>query len=100
MFKHDISYLSDAERQAIAEEFYGTSLATWQYNEDLPEGDGRERLGIIIDDVGPGVMVESSGEEVDLYGYTSVIGAAAQQNHIELELLREEVQRLRHGICQ
>lgn len=97
-FKHDIKYLNEEQLRQYAEQFYSMSLATWKYNDELPEADGRTKLGIIVEDV-DGVVL-SSETEVDLYSYTSVVGAAVQVQQQELELLREEVLRLRHGICQ
>lgn len=93
-FKHDVDYLTRNELDDIAERFYEIPLATWQYNDDIPEGDGRERMGFIIEDVpGEQHIIEKNGEEVDLYGYTSMVGATVQSLHLEINALKKQIEQ-------
>jgi hypothetical protein len=106
--KHDISYLSDKERERIRGELVSMPLATWKYN---TEGRGeKEHLGFIIDDQPPSSpAVRPSGERVDLYGYTSMAVAAIQAQDRQIEALRKEVESLKEelrrsrsasGVCE
>lgn len=95
--KHDIVYLSPTSRDRIRDEVVTMPLATWKYNDQDPNA--REHLGFIIDDQpATSPAVRSSGERVDLYGYTSMAVAAIQAQDAQIRELREEVTRLREEI--
>lgn len=75
--KRDIHYLSADERAAVARQALEMPLATWEYRWDPPER--KARLGFLIDDAPAGYAVDADGQHVDLYGYTSLALAAAQE---------------------
>jgi len=93
-YKHNIDYLTPNEVREYAERCYDLRLTTWNYN-DIQANDDRIHLGIITQDVGPGVAVTSDLDSVDLYGYTSLAIAAIQHQQQELEALRREVKLVR-----
>jgi hypothetical protein len=97
--KHEITYLTDADRDRIRDEVVTMPLATWKYIRE-PRGE-KEHLGFIIDDQPPSSpAVRPSGERVDLYGYTSMAVAAIQAQDREIEALRREVQSLRDELAR
>lgn len=81
-YKRDIRYLGGDERSALAKRALGTKLATWSYRWDPPGS--RERLGFIIDDDPASPAVTDDGGHVDLYGYTSMAIAAAQDQEARI----------------
>jgi hypothetical protein len=90
-FKQDIRYLLADELAKYRDELLHMRLATWRYK-DAPE---RQHLGIIIDDAEGSVAVESGGERVDVYGYTSLAVATLQLQAVEIEALKHEIAELR-----
>ena len=87
IYKHDIEYLTPSERANMAQELYSLPIAEWSYN-DADMNDDRRHVGIITQDVGPGPMVTSDMDEVDLYGYTSMAVIAIQELKAEIEVLK------------
>ncbi len=83
MYKHDIHYLDAAQRSSVADAALGMKLSTWRYNWDPP--DAPEHLGFVIDDTQGSYAVTADGGHVDLYGYTSLALAAAQDQERRLE---------------
>lgn len=75
--KRDIRYLGDAEQASLATAAAEMKLARWSYNWD-PRG-APPHLGFLIDDVEGSPAVTADGDHVDLYGYTSVVLALAQE---------------------
>ncbi|MDH5671475.1 MAG: tail fiber domain-containing protein [Myxococcales bacterium] len=91
-FKRDIHYLGVSERQAYADELMSLPLATYSYRADA---DGRPQLGFIIEDVEPSMSVDSSRDQVNLYGYTTMAVAALQVQAEQIEALSRELLLLR-----
>jgi hypothetical protein len=91
-FKKDIQYVTPAERTAYAARVLETPLATWRYKSST---DSRKHLGFIIEDVEPSPSVDAARDRVDLYGYTTMVVAALQEQAAEIAALRAEVQALR-----
>src|SRR5439155_6733855 len=60
--------------------------------------DDRTHLGVILDEVGPNLSVDATGDRVDLYGYTSMAVAALQTQAREIEALKNEVETLRQEL--
>jgi hypothetical protein len=92
--KKDISYLSDAELQALADRTMSTRLATYTYK----DGDPATHLGFIIDDDPTSPAVLQGRGRVDLYGYASMAVATLQVQEREIAELRQEIAALR-GAC-
>jgi hypothetical protein len=93
-YKQDIEYLSQDERQSLANDLQSIPLVRYRYK----EGPAREHLGFIIEDVEPSPSVDSQRDQVDLYGYTSMAVAALQQQHAEIEALKREVKELKAAL--
>jgi hypothetical protein len=93
-FKRDIEYLTDSEREQLAEELLATPLATFAYRGARP----RRQLGFVIEDIEPSPAVDGQRDRVDLYGYTTMAVAALQQQAVEIERLRRELRELRHEV--
>lgn len=110
-YKHGITYVGDAERASLGQQALGMKLARWRYNAEGAEGP--EHLGFIIDDAPQSFAVLPSGERVDVYGYTSLVLAAVQDEaersrardaelealRAELAGMRQELAQLRDGVC-
>jgi hypothetical protein len=92
-FKQDVAYLTDGEREACAREVRGLRLARYRY-----AGSSDVRLGIILEDDPPSVVVDRAREQVDLYGYASLAVAALQAQDRRLEALEREVRELRAAL--
>jgi len=91
--KKDIRYVDDKDQRALAEALLRFKLATYEYTD--PALAGRKRLGFIIEDVPQSPAVDRDGNMVDLYGYTSMVVAALQQQAKEIERLKQELSSLR-----
>jgi hypothetical protein len=91
--KKDIRYLDAAAVRRQRDAVLRIPLATWRYRWE--GDDAPERLGFLIDDVGPAACVQPSGERVDLYGYASMTVAAVQAQALEIAALRAELDALR-----
>jgi len=92
-FKQDVAYLTDGEREECARELRGLRLARYRY-----AGSGDLRLGIILEDDPPAVVVDRGREQVDLYGYASLAVAALQAQDRRLEALEREIRELRAAL--
>jgi len=92
-YKTNISYLSQAERAALADQLMRFPLASYDYKPGV--ADGGHHLGFIIDDVGASPAVAPTGGHVDLYGYTTMAVAALQTQAQEIVELRRQVEELR-----
>lgn len=92
-YKREIHYLSSNERQKASEDLLKMKLATWRYRDGLD--DGADHFGFMIDDVPGSAAVRPDGGHVDLYGYTSLAVAAIQQQQVELDALKVEIEALK-----
>ena len=93
--KKDIIYVDDEEREAIARQALGVSLAPYRYKNE--PRDARRRLGFIIDDQpNPSPAVLEDRTHIDEYGYTSMLLATVQQQAKELAELRRRIESLEH----
>jgi hypothetical protein len=92
-YKQDVKYLSADERGRAAKQALELPLATWRYKDGLD--DGKTHLGFLIDDAPTSPAVRADGQHVDLYGYTSLALAAVQQQQVEIEALRKELEALK-----
>ena len=88
-FKRDIEHLSEAEVADVYAELRELRLARWTYRS--PDRDGRRYLGFLLDET----AAQSTVDQVDLYGYTSMAVAGLQAQARELETLRAEVEALK-----
>jgi len=75
--KRDIRYLDEEGLGAAAATAGAMRLATWSYRWE-PAGTP-PHLGFLIDDAEGSAAVRADGERVDLYGYTSLVLAATQE---------------------
>lgn len=91
--KKDISYLSEREVEALADEAMGMRLSTWRYKGE--DAAARPHVGFLIDDMPESAAVAASGERVDLYGYTSMAIAATQVQDKRIDALERELAALR-----
>jgi hypothetical protein len=89
--KQDIHYLSEAELAQYQRELLEMKLAVWRYKHDP----AKQRLGIIIDDNEDSAAVDAPRDQLDLYGYTSMVVAALQMQAREIKALEQEVARLK-----
>jgi hypothetical protein len=100
--KYDIQYLNDVERRVLYEKLTQIPLASWRYKNLGPTAP--QNIGFIIEDLKQSPAVQSTGERVNLYGYTTMAVAAfqVQTQQIkklqgELVALRTELQGIRKG---
>ncbi len=91
-YKTDIAYVTDTDRQRLAQELLSVPLATYEYED---ANSCSQQLGFIIEDVEPSPSVYSDLDRVNLYGYTSMVVATVQQQQTEIERLRTELNALR-----
>jgi hypothetical protein len=94
--KKNILYLSEAERQRVAEDLARFKLASYEYRD--PALGGRRYLGFIIEDVPGSPAVDRDGTMVDLYGYTSMLVAAVQAQGEALAKLQSELAQVKRKL--
>ncbi len=95
-YKRDITYLTQAQRQALLSEVLRIPLATYHYADD--EEASSLRLGFIMEDVEPSLSINRDRDVVDVYAYTSMAVAAIQAQQEQIEALRREVEELRLAV--
>ena len=81
----------------MADTALSMKLARWRYRESAGD-DRREHFGIILEDTPGAPAVAADGLHVDLYGYTSMVLAAAQQEHRNVVRLERELDELRSEV--
>lgn len=95
--KAQVTYLTAAERAAAAASVQELRLASWRYKGALD--DGAEHVGFLIDDAAPSPAVRPDGEHVDLYGYTSLVVAALQEQQAQIATLEARLAEV-ESACQ
>jgi hypothetical protein len=80
----------------MAAETLSLRLATYEYK-SAPNA-GRRHLDFIIEDSPNIPAVDRDGDIVDLYSYTSMLVATTQAQQKQIELLRNQVDELRHKV--
>ncbi|MCK6573592.1 hypothetical protein L6V77_21130 [Myxococcota bacterium] len=102
-YKDDVRYLPPTEVDAKASALLSVKLAEYRYTRETPGG--KAHLGFIIDDGVPGDALRPSGDQVDLYGYTSLAVAALQAQARQIATLEARLAQLeaelgaRSGTC-
>jgi hypothetical protein len=96
--KDGISYLDDKELGAVRDELLRMKLARWHYKQE-PVG-ARSHLGFLIDDQPASDAVLPNGEQVDLYGYTSMATATIQLQQKQIDKLERELEALKKSVSQ
>lgn len=93
--KRKIRYVTPQERAALADKLLSVPLATWQYRlpADTPEGQ-QTHLGFMIDGSAPPEALRASGDQVDLYGYTSLTVATLQTQAEQIKALTVQIEAL------
>jgi len=87
--KTGIQYVASVEKKQLAEQVLGVKLARYQYADPSKPG---KRLGYILEDH-PEATFSGDGR-VDLYAYVSAMVALAQQQQVEIDLLKTELSAL------
>lgn len=95
--KTDVTYLDGESRARVAEEAKSLRLATFRYI-DPALGD-RRHLGIILEDAPDSPAADMAKLQVDLYAYTSMVLALAQEHEREIARLRAEIERLERAMA-
>lgn len=90
--KYGIEYVPPADLQRLHDDLLGMRMAHWHYRTESSQT--REHLGFIIDDQPNSPAVAANGQQVDLYGYTSMAVAAVQVQARQIEALEREVRAL------
>lgn len=90
-YKQDVRYLGAGEIQRLHDELMKFPLATYRYRHAASQ----THLGFVIDDVEPSLSIDSGGDIVDLYAYTTMAVAALQAQDRKIEALERELQELR-----
>ncbi len=92
-FKKDIDYVSEAQRDELANEALSIPLATYRYKSE-PNA-SKKHLGFIIDDQPEnGLAVQADRTHVDEYGYTSMLLATVQKQQREIDALTKRADAL------
>jgi hypothetical protein len=92
--KRDVAYLDDQAKVRLAEEVKRIRLAWYRYNEAPAE----QHLGFMIDDAPDSPAVDSRRDQIDLYGYLSMVVAALQQESARADAQEREIFDLRQRI--
>ncbi|CAN5652620.1 hypothetical protein BH09MYX1_BH09MYX1_27540 [soil metagenome] len=90
--KTDIRYLDPNDRAHVAAQARTLRLSTWHYKD--PALAKRERLGIILEDAPDAPSADMDKRQVDLYSYTSMVLALAQDQDREIKDLRARIDEL------
>jgi hypothetical protein len=89
-FKRDIHYVTDDERALLARHALSVPITTWRYVQQ-PDA---VRLGFLIDDIAPSPMIAPSGDQVDLYAYTTALLAVVQLQQEQIASLAARLEAL------
>jgi hypothetical protein len=74
---------------------YDVRLATYEYAD--PALEGRRHLGFIIEDQGANYSTDPERNQVDLYGYLSMLAGAVQSQQRRLVVLERELHSCRQA---
>lgn len=96
--KDGVDYLDEKELEAVRDQLLGMKMARWHYKQE-PVGT-KPHLGFMIDDQPNSAAVRPNGEQVDLYGYTSMATATIQVQQKQIEKLERELEKLRNTVNQ
>jgi hypothetical protein len=88
--KRDIEYIAPSERKVLAQEVLDVKLARYHYRDPAKPG---EKLGFILEDH-PNATFSGDGR-VDLYAYLSAVVAVTQEQQVEIERLKREIEALK-----
>ena len=91
--KREIHYLDGDELTRVAARAAGLRLATYRYLD--PALGGRRRLGYILEDSPESPSSDLERREVDLYSYSSMALALAQDQRRELRAMQSQIAALR-----
>jgi hypothetical protein len=97
-FKDDIHYVDDVEREMLHDEALHIRLATYNYKAQFDDPNQRH-LGFIIEDDPQSPAVQHGRDQVDLYGYISMVVATMQVQEKEIADLRRELDEAHQGVC-
>jgi hypothetical protein len=99
-FKDDVEYLDEAQLQQLHDETLRMHLATYNYKGQFADPNPKH-LGFIIEDNPQSLAVERGRDQVDLYGYVSMVVATMQVQEKEIANLKRELDeaRRRPVIC-
>jgi hypothetical protein len=92
--KRDVTYLDEQGKLRLAQEVKRIRLAWYRYKE-APE---REHLGFMIDDAPDSPAVDGRRDQIDLYGYVSMLVAALQQESARADAQERELASLRQRL--
>lgn len=96
-FKDEIAYLTEGEREKLANEALRIPLARYRYRAEAPGS--RRRLGFLIDDQpNPSPAVMEDRMHVDEYGYTSLLLVTIQQQAKDLAILQRRIEALEQAL--
>jgi hypothetical protein len=96
-FKQDIAYLDANQRDAFYQQVLDMRMATWRYR---ARTDGKNHLGVILEDGEDQVWADPAHDRVDLYSYGSLAIVGVQQQADELAELRAAVSALQSEVVE
>ncbi|MEC7984540.1 MAG: hypothetical protein VX278_05215 [Myxococcota bacterium] len=96
--KRDIAYINEQKAGEIADAVRQMKIAEWNYHKDATAR--KARLGFLIDDQPLSPAVLENGEQVDVYGYTSMAIVAIQQQAAHIERLEKKIAELEAKIAE
>lgn len=94
-FKQDIEYLDAAQRDAFYRDVLDMRLATWRYRD---RKDGKQSLGVILENGEDRVWADAANDRVDLYSYGSLALVGVQAQADELAELRAAIAALQSEV--
>jgi hypothetical protein len=95
--KRDIVYIDSQRATQIQAKLQQIKIAEWNYNWDSTQRD--PRLGFIIDDSPNLPAIHENGRQVDLYGYTSMVVVAIQNQARQIEVLEAKIKKMEEKLA-
>jgi hypothetical protein len=96
-FKQNITYADPAALAGYYRDLLELRLATYQYRE---RKDGRQSLGVILEDGEGEIWADPANDRVDLYGYSSLAIAGVQVQAAELAELRTQMEAMQRELAE